>query len=280
MSLAYYSRSSTKEFWEEHWRAHSIKAVARVAETSPLTNMILGGLPPRGTRVLEAGCGLGQYVMLLRLRGYRATGADWSLDALRACRAVAPGTPLSVMDLCRLGFRSGAFAAYISLGVVEHDPGGPDPILCEAWRVLQPGGVLVLSVPYVNMVRRLGAWWIRRRNRRLKETGSQFYQFAFSRTEAQAFLERNGFHVLSATPYDPARVLRGSWRSVARAFRIRGGLVRSAAQQTSGVSNGCGSPESVAARSASIRNTVRRVLYTRAGLHAFGHMILFTAVKR
>jgi hypothetical protein len=29
-----------------------------------------------------------------------------------------------------------------------------------------------------------------------------------------------------------------------------------------------------------VRRAVRRLLYTRAGLHAFGHMILFTAVKR
>jgi len=53
------------------------------------------------------------------------------------------------MDLRELGFRPGVFAAYISLGVVEHDPAGPDAILREAWRLLEPGGVLLLSVPYI-----------------------------------------------------------------------------------------------------------------------------------
>lgn len=279
MSLTYYSRSTTKEFWAEHWRAHSVEGLARVAESSPLTDLILGGLPPRGARVLEAGCGVGQYVVLLRHRGYRATGADWSLDALRICHSVAPTTPLSVMELRQLGFRSGAFAAYISLGVVEHDPDGPDSILCEARRVLEPGGVLVLSVPYVNLVRRLGAWWIRHRNRRLQEAGAQFYQFAFSRAEAQAFIERNGFRVLNGTPYDPARLLRGSWERLMRVFRIGGVSSARVAQGTFGASSGGTNPEPIPPRSGA-RSMARWLLYTGAGLHTFGHMILFTAVKQ
>src|SRR5881628_1188284 len=153
MPLAYYSRSATAEFWSEHWRGYSVEALRRGAEASPLTGLILRALPAPGARVLEAGCGLGSYVVLLRQHGYRAAGADWSLDALRACRRSAPGTPLSVMDLRRLGFGSDAFAVYISLGVVEHDPEGPDSIVREAWRVLEPGGLLILSVPYVNLVR-------------------------------------------------------------------------------------------------------------------------------
>src|SRR5256886_15045183 len=76
-----------------------------------------------------------------------------SLEALAACRRVAPA-PLGVMELRALAVRDGALAGYISLGVVEHDAGGPDAILAEACRVLAPGGVLLVSVPYVNGVRR------------------------------------------------------------------------------------------------------------------------------
>ena len=270
MPLAYYSRASTKEFWEEHWRGHSVEALIREAETSPLTALILGALPPRGTRVLEAGCGLGQYVVLLRRLGYPAAGTDWGLDALWACRKVVPATPLTVMDLRRLGFRSDSFGAYLSLGVVEHDPEGPDGILREARRVLEPGGVLLLSVPYVNVVRRLGAWWIRSRNRRLREAGGQFYQFAFSLGEGRTFIERNGFRVLRATPYNPGRLLQRAWRRAGRLLRNAGG---------STISDGPAGGAPVAARSG-VRNAVRGVLYTRPGLHAFGHMILFVAVKR
>jgi SAM-dependent methyltransferase len=268
--LAYYARSATREFWAEHWGVQSPAALAGSAERSPLTTLILESLPPDGSRVLEAGCGVGQYVVLLRGRGYRAIGVDWGIDPLRAGRAWTPDTPLSAMDLRALGFRSSAFDAYISLGVVEHDPDGPAAILREAHRVLRGGGTLVLSVPYVNAARRLGARWIRRRNRRLQEAGGQFYQFVLTRTEARAFIEENGFRVLRATPYDPARLPAAWLRALRRALRFR----RRPAPLPA-----VGDPGAPAARSL-VGRALRRMLYTRPGLAAFGHMILFVAVKR
>jgi SAM-dependent methyltransferase len=270
VTLAYYARSATQAFWAEHWGGHSPEALARVAETSPLTDLIVRALPPAPAPVLEAGCGLGQYVVLLRERGYQAVGADWAVDPLRVCRAWAKATPLVAMDLGELGFAAGAFGAYVSLGVVEHDPSGPDRILAEAHRVLAPGGRLVVSVPYVNLVRRLGARRIRRANERVRAAGGSFYQFAFSRGELRAAIERNGFRVLGATPYDPARLLRRAWARAVPADR-------SAARAT--VRNDPG-PQASPPRRRGVGGLIRRLLYTRPALNAFGHMILFAAVKR
>lgn len=263
MTLAYYARSATQAFWAEHWGGHTPEVLARVAETSPLTDLVVGALPPAPASVLEAGCGLGQYVVLLRERGYRAVGADWAVDPLRVCRAWAKATPLAAMDLGELGFAAGAFGAYVSLGVIEHDPDGPARILAEAHRVLAPGGRLVVSVPYVNLVRRLGARRIRRTNERVRAAGGAFYQFAFSRREATEAVERAGFRVERSTPYDPARVLRGAWR------RWR------PARRAGGDAGGGGQPAA-----GGVRALARRLLYTRPALHAFGHMILLVAVKR
>ncbi len=270
MPLAYYSRSASREFWSEHWGGHSPAELAASAERSPLTDLIMRHLPPGRGPVLEAGCGLGQYVVLLRERGHRAIGADWSAEPLSACRAWAPGTPLAAMDLRQLGFRTGTFAAYVSLGVVEHDPDGPDAIVAEAHRVLVPGGTLVLSVPYANAVRRMTAPWINRRNRRVRDAGGQFYQFVLTRREARAFIERNGFVVQRAIPYDPARLLR-AWRR-----RLRGvlGTVESTESRMPPAE-----PATTAAPSGA-RALARGVLYTRPVLAALGHMILFVAVKR
>jgi len=96
---AYYARSATREFWAKHWGVQSPAALGRSAEHSPLATLILKNLPSNGARVLEAGCGVGQYVVLLRDRGYRAVGVDWGVDPLRAGRAWTPATPLSAMDL-------------------------------------------------------------------------------------------------------------------------------------------------------------------------------------
>src|SRR6185436_16248191 len=114
----------------------------------------------------------------------------------------------AVMDLGRLAVRSGSLAAYISLGVVEHDERGPDAIVADAARALAPGGRLVLSVPYWNGVRRLFSRRLAREARRICSAGGEFYQFAFTRGEVRAFLEARGFRVLEFHPYDPARMWR------------------------------------------------------------------------
>jgi SAM-dependent methyltransferase len=138
--LAYYSVAADREFWSEHWGGHTVEELLAVARTSPLTDLIVAALPRTGV-VLEAGCGLGQYVLLLRERGWAAIGVDWSRDALASARRVSPA-PLAAMGLTALALRDGAVASYVSLGVVEHDPAGPDGILAEARRVLKPGGLL------------------------------------------------------------------------------------------------------------------------------------------
>jgi len=180
MPLAYYSRSATTEFWTEHWGGHTVDELLRIARESPLTELIERHLPAAG-RLLEAGCGLGQYVLLFRERGRAAVGADWSQEALRAGAGL--GAPLAAMDLRALAVVTGGIAAYLSLGVVEHDPDGPDAILREAARVVPFGGALLLSVPYWNGVRRLATPYLRRQARRTREAGGQFYQYAFTRRE-------------------------------------------------------------------------------------------------
>src|SRR5206468_12637924 len=150
--LAYYAVAAREAFWTEHWGGHSVAEQLAVARRSPLTALITGALPADGV-ILEAGCGLGQYVLLLRERGWRVAGVDWSLEALAACRRVA-AAPLAVMEPRALAVRAGALARYVSLGVVERDAQGPGAVLAEARRVPAPSGGLPVSGPDGN-----GARW-------------------------------------------------------------------------------------------------------------------------
>ncbi len=232
---------------------------------------------PAGGPALEAGCGLGQYVVLLRRRGHVAFGVDWSLSGLRQAREFSPPAPVAAMDLGRLGFPAGTFAAYISLGVVEHDPRGPDEIVTEARRVLRPQGVLVISVPYLNGARRAGAWWIRRANAALARRGGSFYQYAYGRAEFRSRLDGLGFRVVSAWPYDPARIVRRWLRRRLGA----GGSGQDAAPgpaATPGVVATPGAATTPAVRSG-LGGLARSILYSRPVLALLGHMILFVAIR-
>ena len=266
MPLAYYSRAATQEFWAEHWGGEDVAGLVEIARASPLTSIIETALPPRG-RVLEAGCGLGPYVILLRERGHAVTGADWSADALRRCRAAVPATPVAAMDLKALAVKSGALDAYVSLGVVEHDPGGPGAIVAEAARALAPGGRLLLSVPYWNGVRALCTPHLVREGRRVRAAGGQFYQFAFSRREVRYFLEAQGFRVLSFHPYDPARMPRKLLK------RLVAGRRRGDGRASMG-------PGRASPPGSLPRGVLKRLLYSDVSLRLFAHMILAVAIRK
>ena len=270
MPLAYYSRAATQEFWSEHWAGEDVDHLVRIAAVSPLTALIEAALPSRGL-VLEAGCGLGQYVILLRERGRAVTGADWSLDALRRCRAAAPSTPVAAMDLARLAVKSGALAAYVSLGVVEHDADGPGAIVAEVARVLAPGGTLLLSVPYWNGARRLLTPHLIRAGRRIRAAGGEFYQFVFTRREVRAFLEAQGLRVISFHPYDPSRMWRKRFKGLAASL--------GRASEPTGIGGNGAGGAAAAPPPPLARAVLKRLLYTPVSLRLFGHMILAVAIK-
>jgi len=270
--LTEYRPSSGQEFWSEHWGHHGVEELLAIARRSPLTTLITRALPKSGV-ILEAGCGTGQYVLLLRELGWRVAGADQVVEPLVKCRRLAPA-PLAAMKLEELAIRDGALAGYVSLGAVEHDERGPDAILVEARRTLAPGGILVLSVPYVNGVRRLAAPWLRRRNWAVRSQGGKFYQFVFTRRELRAALARHGFSPLSSAPYDPARLLRKA---------LPGRLARRLAPTPAGPGNSGNSrgthPPTGSGPRARALNLARRLLYTEPALRLLGHMLLVVARK-
>jgi len=193
--LVYYLYTADADFWDNHWRIHLSPEIYKRAEQGnlgrledPFTRYL-----PRQGRILEAGCGLGQYVLALRARGYEAEGVEWGTETVRTVRELWPDLPIRVGDVTNLDVPDGYYAAYISLGVVEHRQEGPEPFLHEAWRVLAPGGVVLISVPYLHPLRRLKA---RLGLYRGRTDGLEFYQYAFTREEFSDIVREAGFEIL------------------------------------------------------------------------------------
>src|SRR5579859_3053338 len=106
----------------------------------------------RAKQILEAGCGPGHVVYYLRERNYLTLGIDYAPEALVKTVQRFPTLPLHLGDVHTLPYGANTFGAYLSFGVVEHFEHGPLPALHEAYRVLKPGGVLVLTVPHPQLV--------------------------------------------------------------------------------------------------------------------------------
>lgn len=94
--------------------------------------------------IVDVGCGAGGNLMMLQRYG-RVVGMDISLTALSLCRSRWAGAILGG-DIIQLPFRSNSVDVITVLDVLEHIC---DDVaaLRECWRILKPGGDLIITVP-------------------------------------------------------------------------------------------------------------------------------------
>ena len=98
-------------------------------------------------RVLDIACGDGFGVRRLAPRVAGIVGADLDAPSIARARELqsADNETYLVADATALPFAAGEFDAVLSMETFEHVP--QRPFLRELWRVVKPGGVLVLSTP-------------------------------------------------------------------------------------------------------------------------------------
>lgn len=103
---------------------------------------------PAGGRVLEVGCGAGQFIRAIKYirPELDCAGCDISGEAIRAARAQGGGVAYDEVKNSRLPYSDDYFAAVLIFDVLEHVP-DPGVLLHEVRRVLAPQGVLQAFVP-------------------------------------------------------------------------------------------------------------------------------------
>lgn len=106
---------------------------------------------PKGSKILEAGCGFGQWVFWMAEQGFDVTGVDISEKAINIAKKYIKNNKIKnckflEKDIRKTSFKDGYFDYIFSFGVVEHFR-NPDVILKEFKRILKPGGKIFLSMP-------------------------------------------------------------------------------------------------------------------------------------
>ncbi len=208
-------RGQDRETWTAVWRGVDIAQAVRGADRDRLAPLFRRYFPRPPQRILEGGCGTGKYVIAYRRLGYDMIGVDFSSETVARIKAFDPALPVACADVCSLPFEDGFFHCYYSGGVLEHFEEGPERLLREAHRVLAPGGLLLATVPYVNVLRRLGfvrapaalrppaaprapALWYARRGECLVEPPPEGYNFAeymFGLSELRQHLRASAFRI-------------------------------------------------------------------------------------
>jgi SAM-dependent methyltransferase len=142
------------------WSADQIQRALASCETDPVTPLIFKYFHDE-SRILEDGCGTGRYVKYLKNHGYNVLGLEISSETVSMIHRMWPELQVVVGDAANLPFRDASFDGVISLGTVEHFREGPAKPLREIFRVLKEGGVALITVPCLNLVRRFKRllWW-------------------------------------------------------------------------------------------------------------------------
>lgn len=116
--------------------------------------LIMERLCPReGERILDAGCGVGTFAYHCAQKGADCVGLDYSAlsvaSARRVCGERGVRARFEQCDVCaRIPFPDGYFDKIVAADFIEHITAGQKgTFLAEAYRVLKPGGMMVVFTP-------------------------------------------------------------------------------------------------------------------------------------
>src|SRR5262245_24289773 len=112
-----------------------------------------------GVELLDVGCGSGTLLGLIKKRGIRPTGVDFSSEAAQVA-AKENGVRVVVGSLAEAGFPNHSFDIVTLFHVMEHVT-NPRSVLAEVSRILKPDGVVILQVPNIDswQFKAFGAKW-------------------------------------------------------------------------------------------------------------------------
>lgn len=193
-SSKHFGKNFQKEIWEQHWNNNSIQELTNQLYSNP-TYWRLKKIIKKNQSILEAGCGLGQWVYCLSKQGYKISGVDNAPITITKTKKAYPKIKLKVGDVEKLPYKDNSFDVYLSFGVVEHFKKGPAKVLGEAYRVTKKGGLLYLTIPYLNIPRYL-------RYKIFTKQKGKFYQYLYSKGEIISHIKNAGFKIERVGHYD------------------------------------------------------------------------------
>lgn len=140
-----------------------------------------------GQRILEIGCGNGEYLSLLAAAGVQATGLEYAVSAVSHCRRQGLDVLRGFLGRPAQPLPGAPFGGFMSLNFMEHWPKPVDTLRAMRHNLL-PGGIGLVEVPNFDMILKEGLY---------SEFISDHLSY-FTRETFTFALQRAGFEVLEA----------------------------------------------------------------------------------
>ncbi len=146
----------------------------------------------RGGRLLEIGCGRGDFLVEARAEGFEVTGVEISSEAANVARSQLEDGPILCGRIDQLGLPGRSFDVCVLIDVIEHLR---DPVsaLESIHHVLKPGGVVFIQTPSRD------SWPARLLKQRWMEFKSD-HLFYFDQETIQHLLCKTGYHEVVLNP--------------------------------------------------------------------------------
>lgn len=167
-----------------------------------LDRLATGSTPPR---LLDVGCGTGEFLQASRELGIEALGIDVDASIERYAKEKY-GFDVVTGMLDENSFEADRFDIVVLSHVIEHLP-DPNPLLAVIRKILKPGGVFLVATPNADSflcdlhILRSALSHRAKKGYNLTSFTPPFHLNAFNVRSLNAVLERNRFKVLSCSPY-------------------------------------------------------------------------------
>jgi len=209
--LIFMGEKASPYYWDNQWDVENFKKVIENGKRNRLvTKTTTKFIPPdKSKKILEGGCGNGQFVYAFNELGYDSYGVDYAPKTVSRIKKIFPDLKVSVGDVRKLKFPDNHFDGYWSIGVIEHFFEGYSPIIKEIERIVRPGGFLFISFPHLSFLRKIKnklGYYPPFDEKILNE--KEFYQFALNHKEVINKITSQGFNLVKKIPYSGTKGLK------------------------------------------------------------------------
>lgn len=164
-------------------------------------------------KVLDVGCGTGEYAILLAKKGAHVSGIDLSKGMINNAKNNAKQEKLNILfqkaDVCLLPFENNIFDKISIARVLGHlDDETMNVAAKELMRVLKPGGEIIITMIHPslgnasNLIVKRKVYHMPRFNREVKEYGKIFSKYKGKVTESESLKIISSFKKINLQAYN------------------------------------------------------------------------------
>lgn len=161
---------------------------------------------PKDKKCLDAGCGIGGWILFLRDEGYEVEGIDIAPRTIRALTEYDPDMKVKIASITSIPYPDNYFGGVLAVGTLEYVEDELPQALREVNRVLEPGGAFFIEVPVINLLRRLFYIPLKKIEgvirKKQKNKLEHFSTYLFTKKDLETILNNAGFDIIETKPHE------------------------------------------------------------------------------